>query len=361
MSQLTIKDIARLAGVSHATVSRVLNYHPSVRPAVRDRVWQVIKEYKYTPQAAARHLVNQRTHVIGVLFPRSAHYLLTNPIFASLCQGIGQVCVQQGYISMHSIGLRDMEEKMLFDMLLSRHFDGIVLISSDMNDRLPLFLKEARIPYVRIGHDPHVDDLKYIDVDNVGGAYQAVTHLISLGHRRIACIKGPDWEVCVPARYEGYRKALQEAGLTLDPALVDEGDWSHTSGYEAMQRFLQLNAPPTALFSCNDLMAAGALRAMYERGLSAPDDIAIVGFDDLPQTSFIIPPLTTIHQPSVEMGRCATEMLIDQLEGKDAQSTHLIFSTTLVVRQSCGALRRHSAPLQERADVVIAPSLLDGE
>jgi LacI family transcriptional regulator len=361
MSKLTIKDIASLSGVSYATVSRVLNDHPSVRPAVRARVWQVINEHKYTPQAAARNLVNQRTHVIGVLFPRSAHYLLANPIFASLAQGIGQECARRGYISMLSLELRNMEEKMLLNVLRSRYYDGVVLVSNDANDSLPHFLKETGIPYTRIGHDPNGDDLKSIDIDNVEGAYKAVAHLAALGHQRIACIKGPPWEVCIPFRYEGYKKALEDAGLPLDGRLVDEGDWTPDSGYEVMQRFLHLDEPPTAVFSSNDLMAAGVIHAIYEHGLSVPEDIAIVGFDDLPQTSFIMPPLTTVHQPSVEMGMRATEMLIDQIDGKDCQPTHLMLSTTLIVRQSCGAIRQGGRVSQAYNDLLVSPVIVSSQ
>jgi DNA-binding LacI/PurR family transcriptional regulator len=238
MSQFTIEDIARLAGVSRSTVSRVLNDHPSVRPNVRDRVWSVIKEYGYAPQAAARHLVTQRTQLIGVLFPRSTEYLLVNPIFASFGQGIGQMCAERGYLAMLSLGLRDMAERGLFDMLRSHHFDGIVLISSESHDPLPFFLKEARIPYTRIGHDPEGDDEAFVDVDDVEAAHKAVKHLTSLGHQRIAIIKGPAAEVCTPKRYSGYVQALREAMLVVDPSLVGEGNWLHTSGKEAMQHFL---------------------------------------------------------------------------------------------------------------------------
>ncbi len=340
MSQFTIEDIARMASVSRSTVSRVLNDHPSVRPSVRDRVLSVIKEYGYAPQAAARHLVTQRTRLIGVLFPRSTEYLLANPIFASFGQGIGQTCAQRGYLAMLSLGLRDMEERMLFNMLRSRHFDGIVLISSESHDPLPFFLKEAHIPYTRIGHDPEGDDEAFVDVDDDEAAYKAVKHLTTLGHQRIAIIKGPDAELCVSRRYRGYERALQEAGLAVDFSLVGEGDWLHTSGKAVMQHFLQLDNAPTAVFSCNDMMAAGALHAIYEQGLRVPEDIAIVGFDDVPQTKVIIPALTTIRQPNEEMGSKATEMLIDRLEGKNEQPLQVIFPTTLVVRQSCGARLR---------------------
>ncbi len=354
MSQFTIEDIARLASVSRSTVSRVLNDHPSVRPSVRDRVLGVIKEHGYAPQAAARHLVTQRTRLIGVLFPRSTEYLLANPIFASFGQGIGQMCAQRGYLAMLSLGLRDMEERMLFDMLRSRYFDGIVLISSESHDPLPFFLKEARIPYTRIGHDPEGDDAAFVDVDDVEAAYKAVKHLTSLGHQRIAIIKGPDVDVCVSRRYSGYERALQEAGLAVDPSLVGEGDWLHTSGKEMMQHFLQLDNPPTAVFSCNDMMAAGALHAIYEQKLRVPEDIAIVGFDDVPQTKVIIPALTTIRQPNEEMGSKATEMLIDRLEGKDGQPQQVIFPTMLVVRQSCGARLREAYAVDGKNDTSVA-------
>jgi len=337
MSQLTIEDIARLAGISRSTVSRVINNHPSVRPAVRERVLSVINEQGYAPQAAARQLVTQRTHIIGVLFPRSAHFLLDNPIFASIGQGIGQACAQHGYIPMLSLSLREMEQHMLLNMLRSRHFDGVVLVSSERDDPIQIFLEEAHIPYARIGHDPGRTDPCYVAIDETEGAYKAVKHLISLGHQRIGVIKGPAWETCTPQRLEGYTRALGEAGLPFDPDLVAEGDWLHTSGYDAMQQFLYLPQPPTAVFSMNDMMAAGVLHTLYEHGLRVPDDIAIVGFDDVPQTRIIIPPLTTIRQPSSEMGLRATEMLIAQLEGKECEPSHLILPTTLVVRQSCGA------------------------
>ncbi|HTI15402.1 MAG TPA: LacI family DNA-binding transcriptional regulator [Dictyobacter sp.] len=337
MSKLTIKDIARIAGVSYATVSRVLNNHPSVRPAVREHVWQVINEHRYTPQAAARNLANQRTRIIGVMFPRNADRLLTNPIFASFGQGIGQVCAQRGYLAMLSLGMRDMEEEMLFNLLRSRLFDGVVLISNDAHDPLPHILKETQIPYTLIGHNSEDEELVSIDVDNIEGAYKAVSHLTALGHQRIACIKGPPWEHCSQDRYEGYVKALQEVGLPIDANLVCTGDWTERSGYTSMRHLLRLEQPPSAVFCSNDLMAAGILHALYERGLTVPADVAIVGFDDLPQTSIIIPSLTTIRQPVVEMGMQATEMLIQQLEQHDYQPTRIILPTMLIVRQSCGA------------------------
>ncbi len=340
MSQLTIEDIARLAGVSRSTVSRVLNGQPNVRPSVRERVREVINSHGYIPQAAARQLVTRRTRLIGLILPDNAHHLFGNPIFAQIAQGVSQVCTQQGYTPMLFIGRQDMDEQTLFNLLRGRHFDGVVLISSDINDRCVFMLQEARIPYVRVGHDPQGSDAFYVDVDNIEAARRAVEHLIALGHRRIAMLKGLVRDICTHARYEGYRQALAAAGLPFDERLVGDGDWSPASGYQWTQRFLALDEPPTALFSSNDMMVAGVTRAMQERGLRVPDDLAIVGFDDLLQTTMIFPELTTVRQPCIEMGACAAEMLIDQLEHSGRAPAHVILPTTLIIRESCGYKRR---------------------
>lgn len=338
MPQLTIEDIARLAGVSRSTVSRVLNSHPSVRPAVRDRVQEVITSHGYTPQAAARQLVTQRTRSIGLILPDNVYNLFGNPIFALMSQGVSQVCAQQGYTSLLFMGRQDMNEQDMFKMLRGREFDGVVLISSNTNDTCAAFLKESGIPYTRIGHEPGQDDLRYVDVDNVEAARIGVKHLISLGHRHIAMLKGLARDTCTSDRYQGYKEALEEAGIPLDPELVGDGDWSTASGYELTKRFLQLERPPTALFSSNDMMVAGVIRAAHEQGRRVPEDLAIVGFDDLPQTTMIFPDLTTIRQPCVELGIRAAEMLIEQLEHdtKETKPMHVILPTTLVIRESCG-------------------------
>lgn len=343
MLPLTIEDIAKLAGVSRSTVSRVINGSPNVRPVVRNRVQEVISAHGYTPQAAARQLVTQRTRTIGLILPDSAYQLFGNPIFAQMGQGVSQVCAQEGYVSMQFMGQRNMEEQTLFSLLRSRHFDGVVLISGEYDDPRPAFLKNAGIPYVRIGRDPNHDDLKYVDINNVEAVRTAVEHLIKLGHRRIAMVKGLARDTSSADRYEGYKQALHEAGIPLDEELVGDGDWTAACGYKFTLRFLQLASSPTALFSSNDMMAAGVVRAAHERGLRVPDDLAIVGFDDLDQTTMIFPELTTIRQPCVEMGMRAAELLIDQLEHGDEEPAHVILPTTLVIRASCGFEQRSAA------------------
>lgn len=339
MSQLTIEDIARLAGVSRSTVSRVINEQPSVRPAVRERVQEVIATYGYIPQAAALHLATRRTRTIGLILPDSAYQLFGNPIFAQMGQGVSQACTEAGYISMQFMGQRNTEEQTLFSLLRSRQFDGVVLISGEYDDPRPSFLQKARIPYVRIGRDPNHNDVKYVDIDNVAATRSAVEHLIHLGHRRIAIIKGLARDTCSADRYEGYKQALLAADIPLDEDLVGDGDWTAACGYHFTQRFLQLPSPPTALLSSNDMMAAGVVRAAHELALKIPDDLAIVGFDDLDQTTMIFPELTTVRQPCVEMGQRAAEILIDQLEHENEEPVHEILPTTLVIRASCGFKR----------------------
>lgn len=340
MSQLTIEDIARLAGVSRSTVSRVINRQPSVRPAVRDRVQAVIDAHGYAPQAAARQLVTQRTRTIGLILPDMSYNLFSNPIFALMGQGVSQGCVQEGYVSMQFMGQRDMEEQAFFTMLRSRHFDGVILISGEYDDPCPRFLRNAGIPYVRIGHDPNHDDLKYVDIDNAEAARSAVEHLIKLGHRRIAMIKGLARDISSAERYAGYQQALLAAGLPLDEELVGEGDWTAACGYNLTREFLQLAEPPTALFSSNDIMVAGVVRAAHESGVRVPEDLAIVGFDDLDQTTMIFPELTTIQQPCVEMGLSAARLLIEQLDNENTEPEHIILPTRLIIRKSCGFEQR---------------------
>jgi LacI family transcriptional regulator len=340
MLTLTIKDIARLAGVSRSAVSRVLNEQSGVRPEVRNAVQKVIDDAGYAPKAAARQLVTRATRAIGLIISDNACTIFGNPIFAAIGKGVSEVCLQKRYLSMLFLGRQDMDEQTLLMLLRGRLFDGIIIISSERDDPSLLLLQETGIPYVRIGHDPDREDLSYVDVDNNEAARRAVHHLISLGHRRIAHITGSPKDFCSHERYEGYKRALVEAGISPDVNLVAEGDWSVECGYQMTKRFLDLPSPPTGLFSANDMMVSGVIQAVQERGLKVPADLAIVGFDDLPQTTMIFPPLTTIRQPCVQMGICAAELLIAQLEKKVVSTPRIILPTELIIRASCGA--RHT-------------------
>src|SRR5262245_909232 len=334
----TIEQIAAIAQVSRSTVSRVLNDHPSVRPAVRERVLRVMREQNYAPHAAARSLARSQTNIVGLVIPRTAATIFAEPFFPLVIQGITEACSCQGYFLMLAMVTADLEQDFYSRIVRSRHFDGLIMLSSDLDDPiLPQLIKD-RVPLVLIGSHPYFQDLSWVDGANSEGAHMAVTHLLELGHRRIATITGPiEMEVSIDRR-DGYKRALLEAGLPISSDLIVAGDFTQERGYEAMVRLLSLPQRPTAIFAASDSMAIGALRAIREAGLSVPGDIALVSFDDLPVAGFADPPLTTVHQPVLELGAKAVELLIERIKEPDRAPLHVRLPTRLVVRKSCGAM-----------------------
>jgi LacI family transcriptional regulator len=333
---LTLEDIARKAGVSRSTVSRVVNGHPNVRDEVRERVWSVIKSTGYHPNAAARTLASQRSSMIGLVLPRSVSSFFTDPYFPHLTQGIAQACNQYDYtLSLFLIGTKEDEEKIFPRISRRGLLDGILLQSGQFGDQLIDRLVGSNIPLVIAGRPFHSDDISYIDVDNVNAAEQAVSHLIRLGRRRIGTITGSTNSTVSIDRKEGYLKALIKHGLQPDQSLIAEGDFTDESGYQAMHRLLATQ--PDAVFAASDLMAIGAMRAAREAGLKVPGDIAFVGFDDLPIAARAECPLTTIRQPVVEFGAKAVEILLDLIENGIEPARQVIMSTKLIIRKSCGA------------------------
>jgi LacI family transcriptional regulator len=343
--RLTIEEIADLADVSRSTVSRVLNNHPSVRPSVRARVQQVIQEHRYTPRAAARSLASRRTNVVGLLIPRSAATIFSDPFFPHVIQGITETCSNRGYFLLLSMVTVEREQDFYERVLRGRHVDGLIMMSSDIDDPiLPLLIRDESA-LVLVGRHPYLADVSSADVDNRDGAVQAIRHLVELGHRRIATITGPLYMAGAMDRRDGYKQALAEAAIPIRPELIVEGDYTQASGYATMRQLLDLSERPAAVFAASDVMAAGALRAIHEAGLRVPDDIALVSFDDLPLASILTPPLTTVHQPLYELGAAAADLLLQRLDQPDDhRPTHVVLPTHLVVRQSSGAPARRSVP-----------------
>lgn len=334
---MTIEQIADLAGVSRSTVSRVLNDHPSVSEKARNRVWEVVNEHGYAPSAAARSLASSRTNVIGLLIPRTAAVIFSDPFFPQVIQGMTEACTEREYFLMLSMLTGDMEKRFYHRILRGNHFDGVIMLSSDIDDPvLPLLIKNGR-PFVIIGRHPYFEDVNWVDTKNRTGARLATTHLIELGHTCVATITGPLQMTAGLERRDGYKQALLEAGLTVDPDLIVEGNFTRESGRAAMQQLLARGEPPTAVFTASDTMAMGALRAIHEAGLNVPDDIAVVGFDDVPAASFSNPPLTTIRQPIYDLGATAATELIAQLESDETSRIQKRLPVELVVRESCGA------------------------
>ena len=299
---LNLEDIAQLAGVSRSTVSRVVNNDPRVREQTRQRVLKIIAEHNYTPNIAARSLVTQRTQLLGLYIPYFVSDLFTDPYFPMLIQAITTRATEQEYDVMLWLRGSSISPDHFHQRVLdNRMADGLILASTSRGDRLAQRLLERGQTFIVNGRPwENADEMNYVDTANVEGAQQAVEHLARLGRKRIGTITGRLDVISAYDRLIGYRQALERLGLPYDPALEAQADFSETGGYIAMRRLLQQR--PDAVFVASDHMAVGALRAIHEAGLSVPDDIAIVGFDDMPFATMAATNLTTIRQPVQRLG-----------------------------------------------------------
>ncbi len=337
---LTLEEIAELAGVSRSTVSRVVNDQPNVRDQVRERVQQVIRETGYQPHAAARSLVTRRTRIVGVIIPEAVTKLFTDPFFPLLLYGVTETCNAYHYYLMLSLFNGPADQGEMYRRIIgSGHLDGVIVASAHMDDPLFPKLLQDGVPFVLVGRHPD-ERVNYVDVDNVDGARMAVEHLIRLGHTRIATITGPLSMTHGEDRLVGYRQALEAHRLAVDKRLIVEGDYTEGSGSMGVKRLL--SASPTAIFVASDVMAIGALQALREEGLRVPEDIALVGFDDVSIASAVVPALTTVRQPIKQMGSMAADLLLNLLEKPPdgrAPMHKIVLPAKLVVRESCGALQ----------------------
>jgi LacI family transcriptional regulator len=339
MSRLTLEDIAKQAGVSRSTVSRVINNHPSVRDVVRERVLKVIRNTGYHPNAAARSLASQRSWMIGLVLPRSVSTFFSDPYFPRLTQGIAQACNQYNYtLGLFLLATKEDEEKILPRLSRKGSLDGVLVQSGQIGDQLVERLVDSDIPVVIAGRPFQAEDISYIDVDNDNAAYTAVSHLVRLGRKRIGTIAGPLNSTASIDRRDGYVKALLDRGRNIDESLIVEGDFTEDGGYYAMQQLLA--ARPDAVFAASDIMAVGAMRAVREAGFCIPDDIALVGFDDISLAERTDPPLTTVRQPIFQFGFNSVEILIDLIENGIKPARRVIMTTELVIRDSCGAKQK---------------------
>lgn len=332
----TLREIAELADVSRSTVSRVVNDHPSVRPEVRQRVLTIIEQTGYRPNVAARSLRSRRLGLIGLVLPQTVRTLFSDPYFPSLTEGIALACNQHDYTL--SLFIEDDERDLLPRITRPGLMDGLVVQATSVDSTLISKLQATNLPFIVAGRPSDGAEASYVDVDNVSGAYSAVTHLIRLGYKRIATITGPMDTNAARDRFEGYRNALRERGRALDEALVVEGDFMDASGYHGAQRLLAQQ--PDAIFAASDSMAYGALRALREANLAVPGDIGLVGFDDLFITGADQAFLTTVHQPVRSFGSRLVEELLDIIEYGAPPPRRVVMPTKLMVRESCGALLR---------------------
>ncbi len=324
----TLRDVASLAGVSHQTVSRVVNGAPGVTPETLARVESAIRELDFRPHAIARSMAQGRTNTLACLAPN-----LTDFTYASNMEGAESVAREHGYYLLCASFADEGQFAALIDELVApRRVDGLIVISPYIE--LPVQRLPDGFTTVLMSGCQRADVQNLVYLDNYGAAHQATQHLTQLGHRRIAQITGPLAEDCVHERSRGYSDALAAVGLRFDPGLVVAGDWSASSGHAALRELLARSPDITAVVAQNDRMAVGAIRAARDLGLRIPQDLSVVGFDDMPLASYFAPPLTTVRQDTFAIGQACAKLLIDLLESRTTAPTAVRFATELVVRQS---------------------------
>ena len=322
-------DVARLAGVSHQTVSRVLNDHPNVRPHTREKVLAAIRELAYRPNAAARTLVTRRTHTLGVI---SFDTMLYGP--ASMLYCFERAAHDAYFVSVASLPALDRRSMLdAVDRFLGQGVEGIVVIATEETAVAALAHVPAEVPLVAVGCGTRAP-VTSVAIDNAAGAAAATRYLLGLGHKTVYHVAGPASCLDAVERMDGWREALREAGVDEPGALA--GDWSASSGYVLG---CQLASQPglTAVFCGNDTMALGVMRALAERGLRAPGDVSVVGFDDVPEAGFYLPPLTTVRQDFARVGRQALNTLVDRMSGAIPPGPRVVrVEPELILRSSAG-------------------------
>jgi LacI family transcriptional regulator len=333
---LTLEDIAHLSGFSRSTVSRVVNSDPNVREATRHKVMEIIQENDFHPNLAARRLAAGHTRIIGLVIPVGVGTVFSDPYFPQLIQGVFSACNVQEYTVMLWIADPEDKRRMAGQIPHSGLVDGVIVSSMLIDDPIVNVLRESRMPFILVGHHPTLD-VNYIDMDNIQGGYQATLHLLHLGRKRVATISGPQYMIPAVDRYQGYLSALKEFHMPLESGLVAEADFTEMGGYAAMRKLLPEN--PDAVFVASDVMAQGVLRALRDVMLDIPNDVAIVGYDDIPSAAQSVPPLTTISQPIYQFGSLAVESLIDIIHHPEKGTRRTMLTPKLIIRESCGAAR----------------------
>jgi LacI family transcriptional regulator len=331
MTKTTIFDIADLCGVSYATVSRVINNNPNVKPETRQRILDTMQRLGFVANRQARSLAGGQSHSIGILAPR-----LDTSYMGEIIRGIESELVQADYdLLLYTTQRREAKESTFVARLTQGLADGLLLVLPRNPGALLPMLRQRQMPCVLVDHQGLGEQSAAVGAQNRQGAYAATKYLIQLGHRRIGFITGVMDMGCTQDRLTGYKAALSDHSLAVDEALICEGDFYQPRGYACAAQLLAHPAPPTAIFASNDLSAFGAMEAIREHGLRIPEDISVIGFDDIPQAAQVHPPLTTVQQPLEEMGRVACRMLLELIQNPQRPMERVELPTQLVVRHSC--------------------------
>lgn len=334
---LTLEDIADMCGVSRSTVSRVINEDGNVSERTRQTVLEVIQKVNFQPNIAARSLAKGHTRILGLVIPKGIQAIFEESYFATLIKGVSARCNAMDYSVMLWLAEPDYERRMITKILYNGLVDGVIVASTLLDDTIIDSLCQSKLPFLSIGRHSVNNTLSFLDVDNRGGAYQAVYHLLRSGHRRVATITGRQNMIAGVDRYKGYLDALNDRGFPILPELVAEGDFTDVGGYTCMEHLLPNK--PDAVFVASDTMAMSAMQAIQAHGLRIPEDIAVIGFDDLPEAMRSTPTLTTIRQPITRIGAVAAETLIDIIETGTSVPYQMVFPAELIIRDSCGTLR----------------------
>ncbi|WP_226654869.1 LacI family DNA-binding transcriptional regulator [Pseudalkalibacillus hwajinpoensis] len=325
-------DVAKLANVSTATVSRVIQNPEAVKEKTRVKVLQAIEELNYQPNILARYFRRTETKTILVVVPS-----IMNNVFPQMIAGIDLVANQSGYKVLLGNTYQDPEKAYSYiEELKQKQVDGMILLTTrldndvitDIADRYPVVLTSDFIEGLNV---------PTVAIDNISSSREAVEHLLRLGHCRIGMITGPLNSLLSRDRLKGYRQALLANDIAIESVLIQEGDHTYESGYNQMNKFLALEKPPTAIFAANDSMAMGAIKAVKDQNMKVPEDVAVVGFDNIQFSEIFEPALTTIAQPLIEMGKQSMELLLKQIKGDSLKKKQLVLDTKLIIRDSCGS------------------------
>ncbi len=323
---VTLKDVAKKAGVAVSTASYALNNNPKISETTRNMVLTAANELDYRPNGTARNLKKQKTETIGLFLND-----LAGPYYSEIIRGVQKVVSDNEYdlVVCSASGGTD---STAYKFLQERRVDGAVILAPKITDKEIYQVARTQLPVVVLDRKLESDYIKYVLIDNVNGSYQAVTHLINRGYKNIGFLSGPEESYDNKERYEGFSRALNDNNFLFDENLLFKGDFTEEEGYKVISKFLKNDISIDALFAANDEMAIGAIQAIKENNYQIPNDIAVVGFDDIRLSSYINPPLTTVRHPKYEMGTFATHMIFQILQGAATES--IVLPTQLINRES---------------------------
>ena len=332
----TLEEVARLAGVGRGTVSRVINGSPRVSERAREAVEAAIAQLQYVPNRAARALAGNRNDAIALVIPEPETRLFSEPYFSDIIRGVGAELADTDLQLLLTLMSTPKERQRLAQYLAGHRVDGVLLVSVHEDDPLPDLLERMEMPAVLNGRRSGGESVSYVDSDNTGGARSAVRHLLAGGRRVVATITGPLDMYAATCRLDGYRQALAEAGTAADAGeeLIATGDFTEEGGRRAMRELLARRPDVDAVFAASDVMAAGALLVLREAGRRVPDDVAVIGFDDSAIARHTDPPLTSVRQPTQEMGRAMARVLLEEIADPGLPRRQIVLPTELVSRGS---------------------------